>query len=410
MDQKLPPELIKVREIAKKALGSLVPAGDPKSDEEARGLMLSSRTEAGRGLPDYYLVYFLLVDLLGFSHVGPGEKSAWIVPVRIEGRLYGIEHAKSGLGVFAPTLEPSVTKSGRPTSEAEADAKKIVALIRRAVIAAEPYFVWRAEFAAKGIDLNVKNRSTWLFSRYQFFREQYLSLKTERETAESERKADLEQRMSESTSISLRDALSLGFAGNAPADEAEWCAQAAIEAFFSWTEHVFIHLGILQGHVRTGEKVAELASFDWKAKFKVALNLSDPATKKHYDALMELRFQVRNFMAHGAFGKRGEAFDFHSGAGAVPVLLTGSQQHRFALSGNVAFAEAEAIAEIDRFIEHLWTDTRSPAQEYLASGIPTILSYANDGTYLKAMESESEMSSFLEHLQYQIDTAANMDF
>jgi hypothetical protein len=84
----------RVRELALKALGALEPAGAPKSEVETRGLMLSSRTDGGRNLPAYYLVYFLLVDLLGFPNLGQWEKVAWTVPVRYYGRLYGIEHRK----------------------------------------------------------------------------------------------------------------------------------------------------------------------------------------------------------------------------------------------------------------------------------------------------------------------------
>lgn len=192
--------------------------------------------------------------------------------------------------------------------------------------------------------------------------------------------------------------------------EAQWNAQAAVDAFFSWTEHVFIHLAILQGRARTGGDVAKLADSDWKSKFKAALDLSVPDTKKHYDALLELRQQIRNFMAHGAFGKRGEAFEFHSGAGAVPLLLTGKQKHKYSFTGAPAFVDEKAIAGIEHFVEHLWAEPRAPAREYIESGLPAILSYIHDGTYAKVMTSSEEMTSFLEYLMYQFDSAANMDW
>ena len=58
------------------------------------------RTAAGRKLPAYYLVYFLLVDLLEFGYLGQGEKVAWSIPVNFEGRSFLIEHRKFGLGPF----------------------------------------------------------------------------------------------------------------------------------------------------------------------------------------------------------------------------------------------------------------------------------------------------------------------
>lgn len=192
--------------------------------------------------------------------------------------------------------------------------------------------------------------------------------------------------------------------------EADWNAQAAIEAFFSWTEHAFIHLAILQSKLLSGDDVARLAESAWKAKFKVALDVDEPETKLHYDRLLDLRAQIRNFVAHGAFGKRGEAFRFHSGAGAVPVILTDNQKHKFSLTGRSAFDERLAIAEIESFLTHLWSGPRAPARHHIFSSLPSILTYVGDGTYARAMHSEDEMKTFVEHLSSQFDRAADMDW
>ena len=399
-----PPAIERAREAALKALGSLEPAGAPKSDIEARGLMLSSRTDGGRTLPEYYLVYFLLVDLLGFPNLGQWEKVAWTVPIRYRGKLYGVEHRKMGLGIFAPNLDPNARMSTAPSEEAEADARKIAALITKGVAAAAPYFEWRAEQAASGTQLNVLNKSDWLFDRYKFFRDRFEALSAEAELRKNERNIKKE---------TLEDGIEVttgSFPSYSLRREAEWNAQAAVEAFFSWTEHAFIHLAILQGRLHSGEDVASMANADWKTKFKSALDVSDTETKKHYDSLLDLRAQIRNFMAHGAFGKRGEAFRFHSSAGAVPVLLTGHQQHRYSLTGKPAFDERWAIAEIGEFIEHLWSGPRLPARPYVFSSLPSILTLVADGTYARAMQSEDDMKEFVDYLTHQFDNAANMDW
>jgi hypothetical protein len=400
----LPPAMQKVREGALKALADLKPAGAPLSSDEPRGLMLSSRTNGGRNLPPYYLVYFLLVDLLQFSHMGQWEKSAWTVPVRYRGRLYGIEHRKMGLGVFAPNLDPQARMSGRPSEEQEADAQEIASLITKAVAAAKLYFEWRAEQAASGNQLNVLNKSSSLFERYEYFRDRFKELSCEAESRKNER------HITKTTLADGTECSSGSFPSYSLLREATWNAQAAIEAFFSWTEHAFIHLAILQGRLHTGKDVAQLAESDWKAKFKVALDLSDVSTKEHYDALLDLRAQIRNFLAHGAFGKRGEAFRFHSGAGAVPVLLTDDQRHRYSLTGKPAFDEKWAIDEIEAFIEHLWSASHAPAKHHISSDLPAILTFVEDGTYAHAMNSEESMMDFVEHLTGEIDRAANMDW
>jgi hypothetical protein len=153
-----------------------------------------------------------------------------------------------------------------------------------------------------------------------------------------------------------------------------------------------------------------LAEADWKTKFKAALDLTDNDTKRHYDSLLDLRAQIRNFMAHGAFGKRGEAFSFHSGAGAVPVLLSGSQEHPYSLTRKSEFDEAAAITEIENFIDHLWLGSRGAAKVYVFSGLPTILTHAVDGTYAHVMSSHAHMTEHVEHLVAEVDRAANMDW
>ena len=400
----LPPAMQRVRDAAFKALGALKPAAAPKSQSVLKGFILSSRTLGRQDLPPYYLVYFLLVDLLGFPKLGKWEKVAWKVPVIYRGRLYGIEHRKMGLGIFAPNLDPNATMSTAPSEEAESDAREIALLIKKGVAAAEPYFEWRAEQAAAGVDLNVVNNCDWLFDRYEFFRDRFKALSSEAGLRKSEK--DIKEETLEDGTV----VTTWSFPSSKLLIEAEWNAQAAVEAFFSWTEHVFIHLAILQGRLQSGEDVASMAGADWKSKFKAALDVSDAQTKKYYDNLLGFRAQIRNFMAHGAFGKRGEAFRFHSDAGAVPVLLTGRQKHRYSLTGDTEFDESSAIREIEKFINHLWSGSRMPARHYVHSGLPSILPCVADGTYARAMQSVDDMKVLTDHLTREFDNAANMDW
>ncbi|WP_397409008.1 hypothetical protein [Polaromonas sp.] len=352
-----------------------------------------------------YLVYFLLVDLLKFPSLGQFEKSAWTVPVRYKGRLYGVEYRKMGLGIFAPNLDPNARMSGTPSAEAEVDAAEISALIKRAIDVAQPYYLARAEDATSGYELNVVNNSDSLFQRYVHFRDSARKLFDEVEIATEEHK-----RMTPHEKISGTVDEWSPLKNYALWRQAEWNAQAAVDAFFCWTEHVFIHLAILQGNLKTGNEVARIAEADWKTKFKMALDVTEPDTKEHYDKLLDLRTQIRNFMAHGAFGKRGEAFSFHSGAGAVPVLLTRDQDRRFALGAASAFKEGWAINEIDRFVEHLWSGAREAAYLYLSSDLPVILTFANDGTYAESMHSVDRMELLVKQLTMEAERAANMDW
>lgn len=389
----LPPELESTREAALRAIGAVRPAG-PETLADPKFLFTAQRTNAGRELPTYYLVYFLLVDLLGFKNLGQFEKVSWSVPIDFNGRAFLIEHRKMGLGVFAHDA----------TAEEDA-ARQIVIHIQKGVKAAQPFFEWLAAQAVQNSAVNVVNKSNSLFDRIKFLLEAYRSKAKEAVDRKDEHVVEKGETPSGTWTSVHMPAWKLK-------TESRWLALAAIDAFFSWTEHVFIHISILTGNLKTGSEVAELAEADWQAKFKRALNLSDPTTKALFDKLVVIRKELRNFVAHGAFGKQGEAFEFHSGAGAVPVLLphlAGSR--KFLLGGGFTFDDDAALAVIDEFIKHLWSGTRAPAEIYVQrSSLPLILTMASDGTYVRAMTSVEKMTEFVEHLTGQFDQAANMDW
>lgn len=350
---------------------------------------LSSRTDGGRQLRPYYLVYFLLVDLLEFPSLGQGEKVAWSVPLEYNSRLYVVEHRKFGLGIFEPQHDPTKGTNSPVTEVGERDSVEICQLINRAIDNATPYFEWRAQQEAAGSRLNVVNNSQALSERYDYFATEARSLRALSEQHHAKGK------YSEYSETKKR---------------ANWSAQSAIEAFFAWTEHALIHLAILQSKITTGEQVRQLATADWKTKFKAVFDLSDRVTKVHYDLLIDLRKQMRNFLAHGSFGKRGEAFHFHSGVGAVPLLITERDDHPFQMEGLEPFAEFNALASLDQFASWLWSGCLAPAKRYLDCGMPTILTDAANGAYVSTMSSDSDMEQFVYWQAMQWDRAANMDF
>lgn len=355
-------------------------------------LFVAKRTNAGRELPQYYLVYFLLVDLLKFRNLGKWEKVAWSVPIDFKGKAFTIEHRKMGLGVFVEN-----------TDLYEDDAKEIVALVKKGIKTAEPYFEWIAEQAVKNSALNLANKSSRLFNKFQYF----LSLYKEKADEAVKKKEDLKTTKLNKDGTDSFYLLSWELRRNA-----EWLALATIDSFFSWTEHIFIHLAILLGKISTGTEVVNLAETEWPQKFKQTLGLDDPKTKEFYDQLILIRRQLRNYMAHGAFGKNGEAFHFHSNAGAVPLCLPHQKgRGRFTVTEDLGFDETAAIEVIEKFIDHLWSGEREPARLYIQENdIPTILTMAKDGSYRQAMQSVDDMECLLEGLTRQWDNAANMDW
>jgi len=392
----VPPDLEKTRVAAREALGEIVPAKTPLSKTDLKGLMFSRPTEGGGDLPPYYMIYFLLVELLGFPNLGARKNAAWVLPVLFRGRLYGIEYRDSGPGIFSPNPDPDSGMDTPPGEEAQRDSLEIAVLIGQALTVADPWFKWRAGQAASGSDLNVVNNSDWLFARYEFFRDRYRALRAEAEETKDER-VITKGAIKDGTPYTSVTVPSLKIER-----EAEWNAQAAMEAFFSWTDHVFIHLSILQGRLRSGQDVARLAEADWEAKLETALDVSDPETGKFRELLSGLHTQVWRVAAHGAFGWEGEALWFHSGAGPAPLHLTGKQSHPWSLEGETALDPDGAISAMEAFIEHLWSGPREAMQEYIFSGLPGFLVFAADGTYEKAIRSKGHMARLVHHLLCQL--------
>lgn len=385
--------VIDVDKIRAAAFRAIAPVKEADKSTPAAGDFLfgARRTDGGRSLPPYYLVYFLLVDLLGFKNLGQFDKVAWSVPIEFNGKAFLIEHRKFGLGIFAGSLPDD-----------EPDAAEIAKRVTRAVKAAQPYFTWRAQEAAKASRLNVFNRAPALFKRFEFFAGLYAA-----------KAAEAEQRKSERIRTELGNgAWSISHPASRLREEAAHYAISTIESFFSWTEHVFILIAILQGQCATGEAVRQLARADWEAKFKAALDVDDPTTKGFYDGLIHIRRQVRNFVAHGSFGKEGEAFAFHSKAGAVPMRMVeerGGPHFRF--GAGAGYADEEAIDLLRRFIDHLWSGPREPARIYIQDyQLDLILTRVDDGTYARSMTSIGDMTAFADYMAEEWSRAANMDF
>jgi hypothetical protein len=390
----LPPEIEAVREKARRALGPVKPATD-STPADGDFLFKAHRTDAGRKLPAQHLVYFVLADLLDFRDLGRFEKLAWSIPVDFNGRAFLIEHRKFGVGVFA---------AGGDRDEAE--AAMIVNHIHKAVKAARPFFDWLATKAVEDSEVNVRNNSISLFERFEYLRDLY------RTKAEEAEKRQDERIVKSGTTKDGGSWQSISYPATRLRTEEKWLGLAAIEAFFSWTEHVLIHISILRGTLSSADEVARAAEADWATKFKLAFDLTDTRSKQFYDELLKIRKELRNFVAHGSFGKEGEAFHFHSSAGAVPVRLpdtAGSGIFSFGQAG--PFNVKSALASIEAFIVHLWHGSRAPAKIYVQDfELPLILTMVRDGTYAKAMASIEQMKKFAYQLAGEMDNAANMDW
>ena len=81
----------KYKSIALERLFPIKPV-DENTETKKDFLFSATRSDAGRHLPDYYLVYFLFSDLLGFKNLGKFDKVAWSFPIDFNGKAFLIEY------------------------------------------------------------------------------------------------------------------------------------------------------------------------------------------------------------------------------------------------------------------------------------------------------------------------------
>jgi hypothetical protein len=366
---------------------------DEKTKAPKYFLHTAMRSKAGIKLPEFYLIYFLFGELLKYRNLGRFEKVAWSFPIDYNGKAFLIEFRKFGIGVFIQE------------DSDEKDASEIVKKINKTVKSIKPYFDYLAEEAVKTSKFTIVNNNRYLFNRFDYFKAMYKKeykkyLKYKDETKKTVKKTKYGEVVSYTN---------LGFKY---IQKANWIAIACIEAFFSWTEHLFIHLAVISNNVSDGIEVSNLISSEWKDKFNRAITDDSKERCKFYTDLLLIRQQLRNYVAHGAFGKNGNAYSFHSNTGAVPVIMQHNKlKNRFSLCGELSFNEFDVITLIVDFIKYLWKGSLAPAMYYTQEcWLPTILTYASDGTYTRISKDMDEMVHFSDSLMRMIDDSTNMDW
>lgn len=345
-----------------------------------------SYSQASKELPVYYKVYFLLVNLLGFKDLGRAEKTAWSIPIDFEGKAFFIELRKFGLGLYGINMSKKYEK-----------AKKIVKIINKATKMAEPYFDYLANEAIKSSKLTITNNSRHLFERYEYF----LKLYEEKAFKDNEDNRRLNF-LYGGQSYKLYDR------------ESQWLAMDAIEAFFSWTEHVFVLLAVIMGKVKTGEEVNEIINSDWNKKYKMIFDISKKKDNEFYLKLLSIRRQVRNYMAHGTFSNDMRTFYFHSSTGVIPLNYKNLSKKNFTFNLENLYLnliDYKTINVLKNFIDFIWSCERKPAKLYIQdSGLPLVLTEAQKGIYTKIMKSSKEMNEYIDRKIWEQERAMNMDF
>lgn len=386
----IPPRFRQLKSDVQKVLNPIQPRQE--STQAPNDFLFTARKAKLKSqLPAADLIYLLFVELLGYENLGRFEKIAWSVPLDFHGRAFLVEHRKFGWGIFVQDEDGD-----------NQTAEEIAVKINRACRKATPFFEWHAQTHLDGLRLNVHNKSRHLHERYKYFLNLYFRSVKRLPVPRYEERSGSKQ--------SLQSLIREFEKPKRHKERVEWLALAVIDAFFSWTEHVLIHIAIMGGRIRTGEELVRMVNAEWAEKFKKAIDIRESMAKMYYDTLIVIRRQLRNFVAHGAFGKRGEAFQFHSPIGAIPVTL--SWEHKkLELTGESEFDDQKALVTIAAFVSFLWSGERALMKLYIqGTELPLRPSSAKFGEYAEALKSKRTMKAYIEELQRSEEDARHMDW
>ena len=335
---------------------------------------------------NYYLIFLMMVDLLEYEYEGPHEKFCYGISLKFKGHIYTINYQKFGMRIIC-------SKGG--------DGEVLYNTLVKGMGAAKPYFEWRADQASMSSDLNLESKCRKLWCKYQYFRGQSEILQNK--LKQTENKAEIVKVGKGTTYSYLVSCNSL--------NQGMWMHEAAVDAFFAWCEQALVHIAILMGKLTSGEEIITLLKGEFRQKCKLVLNLDLTNDKLVYDDISNLRNELRNYVAHGSFGKDGSAFSFHTAIGAVPLnIVDNKSRFKVTFYGSDGRDWADDYDRIDKFYEQLWANGRAPAKQHLEGEFPCILTHASDGIYNQAMVSEADMEEYLEYLGRSIEDHWNMDW
>lgn len=231
----------------------------------------------------------------------------------------------------------------------------------------------------------IKNSSYRLFSRYEYFKSKAI---------ESYSKEGIK---SESSLINKRQWLST---------EGFYNTTAMLEAYFSFQEHVLVLLFAFQ---KSKVSLKDFIELTWQDKFKIIFDIKDKKIQSYYNALVSIKNNYRNPIAHGGFDKSLDyMLVYIEGLGYVPTNI--NDGHFYTRLSKSETLE-EIINTIDEF--HKWindTPFLSRKMKIIESGLDIRYTTMDFETYNEALESDDKLEQYLEYALEAWDREVNMDW
>lgn len=343
-------------------------------------------------LPLPYMVLFTVLLGTDCKYVRrPAEKTAWSIALRFKGVPFRLEHGKFGM---------RIATSDDPASPL---VDKLFQILHRAFPIADRALQPDVDLHVRAGNVTVPNLHYLFRQRYEFFRERAReAFGTPHPRLDKVFQATPPED-GNPRSVDIFKSEREGF----------FFGTAAIDAYFSWLEHVLVLILPFVDYDPSNNNLVAFIGGSWTKKLKRIWNLAnDRDAEKLYDELREIKERFRNSVAHGGFEKGNASLAVHiPGLGAVPATMsrfTKSVHYGVFPLKDVSFAETCAL--FDAVDSHLHSGRTRYAMRYAESGLDVAFDKKSRADYKKAMQSDESFDELLDRLAYFEDMHANMDW
>jgi hypothetical protein len=347
-------------------------------------------------IPVPWLQYMALVQVIGCRDLGPTEKTMWQVPFRYNGTNAMLTYEKFGVRLYLDLGEGG--GSGQLAAEIVGKLNAIVKTVERDSL---------RDLAEQKFDdgeVTLRNQHYRLRRAYDHFRAEAERLLAASEAEDTRELGTIEE----------GDLLSRGISKKFQRLEVGgFNAIAAINAYFSWLEHVLTLALAFDGTDPAGGTLREHIGNRWGDKFRRVFGTEDSNANRVLGRLHEVAEDFRNTFGHGGFDKLGATVGVQlEGIGAIPARLTDVRRSpHFELYpfAPLSFAEVTAVLdEVDGFL-HQHASTKH-AMTFIESGLDVPFDPDSRHEYADAMESEDRFARWLAERGEEIERIENMEF
>ena len=199
-----------------------------------------------------------------------------------------------------------------------------------------------------------------------------------------------------------------------PEREGSFAAIAMIDAYYSKLEHILFLLAPF--HLNTHQTKLELITFlemKWVDKFKALFPMSTiREAKRHFDALLNVKINYRNPLAHGLLEKGGSSLFFHfPDLGPIPVRLSRHRDSIYDSFNPIKIEDYDYICNVfDAFDDFLSNGPTKLSMRYIEAGFLVNFDKDSVANYQEALRSEEHFESFLEYCAHLDSMYTNMDW